>query len=341
LLSPENGVLLVAAKIRSERLNDPVEKYAGKNIIALSQDKTASQALDFIRNQNITDEIAYIYIVDENQSLVGVLPIRRLLNSASNQKLSDIMIDRVVSIHNDATVLEACHKLLEHRFLALPIIDKHKKILGIIDISLFSDEVTAFAKKSEQDNIFQLIGIHLAHGRRLSMMASFRDRFPWLLFNIASGIICAFIAGRYELLISHITILALFITIILALAESVSMQSMTITLQALSPKKIYWKHFFKTLRLEIIIALILGLGGGISVGLIAMLWKKQLTATIVILLSIFLSMTSACLLGIIIPALIRKIHFDPKIASGPIVLAVSDVVTLIFYFNIASWLLAH
>jgi magnesium transporter len=133
----------------------------------------------------------------------------------------------------------------------------------------------------------------------------------------------------------------LFITIILALAESVSMQSMTITLQALSARKIYWKNLIKALRLEFIIALVLGLGGGISVGVIALLWKKQLMATVVIVLSIVFSMISACLLGIIIPALIRRLRIDPKIASGPIVLAVSDVVTLIFYFNIANWLLSH
>jgi magnesium transporter len=330
----------LTAKIRTDRLNDPVIKYAGKNIVALPQTNTVSQALAFIRNQNITDEIVYIYIVDEEESLVGVLPLRRLLNSDHKQKLADIMIENVVYVHNYDSVLDACNKFLEHRFLALPIVDKHKKIEGVIDISLFTDEVNAFARKSEQDNVFQLIGIHLAHGRKLSLMGTFNDRFPWLLFNIVSGLICAFIAGRYELLISQVTILALFITIILALAESVSMQSMTITLQALSVRKIYWKHFIKTLRLEMIIALVLGLGGGVSVGLIALLWKKQVAVTIVILLSIFLSMTTACILGIIIPALIRKLRIDPKISSGPIVLAVSDVVTLIFYFNLANWLLA-
>jgi magnesium transporter len=330
----------VTAKIRTDRLNDPVIKYAGKNVVALPQNDTVAQALTFLRNQNITDEIVYIYIVDEDQSLVGVLPLRRLLNSEHKKKLADIMIENVIYVHNYDSVLDACNKFLEHRFLALPIVDKDKKIEGVIDISLFTDEVNAFARKSEQDNVFQLIGIHLAQGKRLSLMGTFNDRFPWLIFNIVSGLICAFIAGRYELLISNVTILALFITIILALAESVSMQSMTITLQALSGKKIYWKQFTKALRLEIIIALVLGLGGGVSVGLIALLWKKQLMATLVIVLSIFFSMTNACLLGILIPALIRKLRIDPKIAAGPIVLAVSDVFTLIFYFSLASWLLA-
>ncbi|MEN6384533.1 MAG: magnesium transporter [Phycisphaerales bacterium] len=330
----------MTAKIRTDRLNDPVIKYAGKNVVALPQTNTVSQALTFIRSQNITDEIVYIYIVDDSQSLVGVLPLRRLLNSDTKQNLSDIMIENVVFVYNYDSVLDACNKFLEHRFLALPIVDKEKKIQGVIDISLFTDEVNAFARKSEQDNVFQLIGIHLAQGKKLSLAGTFKDRFPWLLFNIVSGLICAFIAGRYELLISQVTILALFITIILALAESVSMQSMTITLQALSAKKIYWKHFTRTLRLELIIALVLGIGGGVSVGLIALLWKKQLAATIVILLSIFLSMTTACILGIIIPAIIRKLRIDPKIAAGPIVLAVSDVVTLIFYFNLASWFLS-
>lgn len=331
----------MAAKIRSDRLKDPVIKYAGKNIAALRQNDTVADALAFLRGQNIADEIAYIYIIDENDSLVGVLPLRRLFNSEHHKKLSSIMIEKVVSISSTATVLDACNMFLEHRFLAFPIVNKQKQIQGIIDISLFTDEVNAFARKSEQDNIFQLIGIHLAQGKRLSLIGSFKDRFPWLLFNIASGLICAFIASRYELLISEITVLALFITMILALSESASMQSMTITLQALSAKRIYWKHLLKTLRLEIFIAVVLGLGGGISVGLIAFLWKKQLISTIVISLSIFFSMISACLLGIIIPALIRKFRVDPKVSSGPIVLAVSDIVSIVFYFTLANWLIGH
>ena len=328
-------------KIGSDRLDDPVIEYAGKSVVAISQDKTVADALAFLKKQNISDVIVYIYIVDENDSLVGVLPLRRLLNSDHDKKLSSIMIDRVISLRDNASVLDACRMFLEHRFLALPIVDKQKKIEGIVDISLFTDEVSAFARKSEQDNIFQLIGIHLAYGRKPSLLASFRGRYPWLLFNIASGLICAFIVGRYELLISQITLLAMFMTIILALSESVSMQSMTITLHALSVKKIQWKHFLKPLRSELLIASILGLGCGITVGIIVLIWKKQLMPTIVITLTIFLAMISACLLGIIIPALIRKFRADPKVASGPIVLAVSDIVTLFFYFTLAKWLIEH
>lgn len=331
----------MSTKIKSDRLYDPVIKYAGKNIAKLPQNSTAADAMAYLRNQNITDEIVYIYVVDENESLVGVLPLRRLLNAPLGEKLSNIMLDAVVSIPHDATVLDACKMLLQHRFLALPIVDDKGKIQGVIDITIFTDEVSAFAKKSEQDNIFQLIGIHLAHGRRLSLAGSFKDRFPWLLFNIVSGIICAFIASRYELLISQITILAMFITVTLALAESVSMQSMTITLQALSAKKIHWKHLLRTLRLELFVAAVLGLGGGFTVGLLSFIWKRQWASTAAIGLSIFFSMISACLLGIIIPAVVRTLRADPKVASGPIVLSIADIVTLIFYFGLANWLIAH
>jgi len=331
----------VNAKIKTDRLHDPAIKYAGKNIVRLNQDQTVKDAFDSLRNQNIADEIAYIYIVDNDEALVGVLPLRRLFNCGNETKLSDIMIDNVVSIPHSASVLDACHTFLEHRFLALPIIDPNKKILGIIDISFFTDEVNAFARKNEQDNVFQLIGIHLAHGRRLSLRGSFNDLFPWLLFSIVIGLACAFIVGRYELLISQITILAMFITVILALAESVSMQSMTIVLQALSAKKIYWKHLWRALRLELFIAAVLGLGAGLTVGLVAYLWKKQPMPTLAISLSIFFAMISACLMGIIIPAIVRTFRADPKIAAGPIVLAVSDVITLLFYFILANWLIAR
>ena len=121
------------------------------------------------------------------------------------------------------------------------MVDDANRIIGIIDINLFTNEVVSIAQQKQVDNVFQLIGVHISLGKTVSSWASFRGRFPWLLCNIASGIVCAFIAGRYELLISQVVVLAMFLTVVLALAESVSIQSMTPTLQVFLHQKVSWR----------------------------------------------------------------------------------------------------
>jgi magnesium transporter len=159
------------------------------------------------------------------------------------------------------------------------------------------------------------------------------------LCNITSGIICAFIASRYELLISEVVVLAMFLTVALAMAESVSIQSMTLTLQTLMNQRTSWRRVLITVRKEIFTSAMLGAGSGILIGFIAFLWKHVFWQGLAVGISICLSVVTACLMGVIIPTIIRNLRVDPKIAAGPIVLASADIVTLLFYFTTAHWLL--
>jgi magnesium transporter len=262
-----------------------------------------------------------------------------VLTSDPQAKVSSIMMPSPVSVSASDTVLRACELFSEHRFLALPVVDDANRIIGIVDINLFTDEVVSIAQQREVDNVFQLIGVHISLGKTVSSWSSFKERFPWLLCNVTSGIICAFIAGRYELLISQVVVLAMFITVVLALAESVSIQSMTLTLQVFLQQRVSWQRIFTAVRKEIFIAAMLGTGSGIVVGATAFFWKGDLREGFIIAASIWLSMMTACLLGVVVPTAIRTFHIDPKVAAGPIVLAAADIATVLFYFATAAWLL--
>ena len=165
-----------------------------------------------------------------SRQLVGVVPVRRLLTAQPEQLVREVMLDHVVAIPDWATVLIASEYFATRRLLAFPVVNGRGELLGVVDVSLFTDEVIDLAKQT-YDDIFQLIGIH-GTAQRSTWMA-FRDRFPWLLCNIAGGLIAAFIASRYEHLLRQVVVLALFIPIVLALAESVSMQALTLTMQNL------------------------------------------------------------------------------------------------------------
>ena len=254
-------------KIGTENMSDPVEAYAHLEMVTIREDQTAKEAMDKFRRMNITDKIAYLYVMDKDDRLVGVVPIRRLLGSEPDAVIESIMVSSPVRVSSSDSVLEACEMLIEHHFLALPVVDADDRLRGMIDLSQFTDDVLTSAQQ-RMDSAFQLIGVHVALGRRVSSWKSFRDRFPWLLCNIGSGILCAFIASRFELLLSQVVLLAMFLTVVLALGESVSMQSMTITLQTMLSRQTAWKQIFLSARKEFTTSAMLGLGCGGILGLV-------------------------------------------------------------------------
>lgn len=331
---------MAVRKLTIQQLEEPVGKYAHSDIMTLSREQTTGEALALLRGKKeIVEQIIYFYVVDQDGRISGVVPVRRLLTAELHEKIADIMLQKVVTLPETASVLTACEFFLLHKFLALPVVDDEKRLKGVVDINLFTDEVVKIAEQRRVDEVFQLIGVHVVHGRRLPAWRNFLLRFPWLFANISSGIICAFIASSYELMIEQFVILALFITVVLALAESVSMQAMSITLQSILREKFSWGSILFAVRKELGSAALLGAASGAILGSIAVFWRQEYMAALSIGVSVMLSMITACLLGVAIPATVRLFRADPKIASGPIVLAMADIATIIFYFSVSAWLL--
>ena len=325
-----------AVPITPSQLHDPILAFVQPAGLTLSPADTIAIALERARLLPATQIILYCYVVDQEERLVGVVPIRRLLTTAPEARIDSIMIHDVEAIPSWATVLVAAEYFVNRRFLAFPVVEPGGRLVGVVDVSLFTDDVLVLARQSF-DGIFQIIGVHATEGR--TAWTSFLDRFPWLLCNVFGGLLCALLASRYEGLLDHLVILALFIPVVLTLAESVSIQSVTLTLQNLSDGPINWRVFARGFSKEFLTALMLGLGCGSLVGLSAFVWKGAVGVGLVLTLAITVAMITACLLGVLMPTALRALKADPKIAAGPIVLALTDVATLLFYFNLAGMLL--
>jgi magnesium transporter len=226
-----------------------------------------------------------------------------------------------------------------HKFLAFPVVDERKRLMGTVDVSLLSTEVFDAAEKEHVDELFEAIGFRISQVRDASPLKAFRFRFPWLLATIGSGTICALLTSHYELTLAKSILLAFFLTLVLGLGESVSVQSMTVTIQALRAMEPTFGWYLKALRREAGTALLLGLGCGVVVAAVVWLWRGNATAAVSIGSSIFLNLCAACFFGLSVPAALHALKLDPKIAAGPVTLAFTDVFALLFYFGLASWLL--
>lgn len=323
-----------------DRLDEPITAHLRADVLTLNTDQTVAESLASLRAGNVGEKIVYFYVVDAVQKLVGVVPTRRLLMADPAARVDQIMAHHIVTVPRSATVLAALELFIRHRFLALPVVDEGGRLLGVVDLTVFTEEMSDLAERQAADDAFQLIGVKLQAARERSPWISFRYRFPWLLSNVTGGICCAFLVAHYEGLLDHAIVLALFIPVVLALAESVSVQSTSITLQSLHHGRGGWKLLWRALRREFSIAGLLGLSCGVFVALIAFAWKRQAEVSYALGTAIALSMLTACLLGVALPMGVRALRGDPRIASGPLVLAAADLMTLTLYFALALRLLS-
>lgn len=307
-----------------------------QDLVRLKPGQTVAEALETLRARGTHEEVLYLYVVNDEGRLVGIVPTRALLSAAAETTLGSIMLRDVVAIPDWATVLIAAEYFVSKKYLAFPVVSGEGILLGQVDVSVFTDEVISHARRSF-DDIFQIIGIHATQGR--SAWTGFLDRFPWLLTNVAGGMLCAWIASRYEGLLDVVVVLALFIPVVLALAESVSIQSVTLTLQGLHSSGASWALVGPAMRRELLTAGLLGLGCGSLVGGVAGVWKGSLPLALAVGGAIAASMVTAALLGLLLPTLLHAARKDPKIAAGPIVLASADLCTLVIYFNLAALML--
>jgi len=325
-----------------EHLNEPITAVARRDVATLRDGSSVGEALEMIRarGESLGEKVVYFYVVDEDDHLVGVLPTRRLLTSAPQVLLRDIMVRKVLSIPHTATILQGCEAFVMHKLLAFPVVDRDKRIVGIVDVGLLADEAFDLAEREETDALFESIGFRISQVRDASPWKAFRYRFPWLLATIASGTICAVLAGFFEMTLAQSLILAFFLTLVLGLGESVSIQSVAVTIQVLRAVEPSFAWYVRAFVREAGTALLLGAACGGLVGLIAWIWRGTGLEGFVIGASIFLSLCMACFLGLTVPTVLHALKLDPKVAAGPLTLALTDICTLLFYFGVASFFLS-
>ena len=319
--------------------------HARKDLPLLRARMTVQEALDTIRREGVGERVIYFYAVDEERRLAGVLPTRRLLTAALGTRLEEVMIRRVVALPATATVLDACEFFVLYKFFAFPVVDAERRLLGVVDVNLFRQEVLeadreeATPMKPPGDDFFEALGFRLSEIRGASALRVFRYRFPWLMATVLSGTICAVLAGIFETTLASSLVVAFFLTMVLGLNESVSMQSMTVTIQALRSATLTRRWFFETLRRETGTAILIGASCGLIVSAIVFLWRKDALGAGVVGGSIALSLVTASLFGLSVPSLLHWLKLDPKIAAGPVTLAFTDFFALLFYFGLAALVL--
>jgi magnesium transporter len=330
-------------------LDRPVTEFLAPAAFTLREDLTIDEALAALRGEPRTGSqsaggggarpgpspVAYFYILNQAGELVGVVPTRRLILSPGNARIADLMTRELIVLSDRETLFDALELFAMHRLLALPVVDAQRRFRGVVELSLYTDEVFDLAQQRQLNEVFQLMGLHLEQHKHGGVLAGFRMRMPWLLANITGGLLCAALGALFAATVAKTVLIALFIPLILTLAESIAVQSMTLAIeQAAMGRKLRGQ-----IGREALTALLLGGGAGLIVGLVSLCWPGPRLATVTIGGSVAAAMFLAAMLGRAVPRIIHALKLNPRIASGPITLATVDVVTITLYLAAATMVL--
>jgi magnesium transporter len=322
------------------KLEAPIAEHVRTDCARLKTGDTLGSTLEALRRAPpVSERIVYFYVVDADGRLRGVVPTRQLLFGSPEMRIDDLMIARVVSLRAGATVREACELFALHRFLALPVVDADNRLQGVVDVELYTDELDELSDAQKRADLFQSIGVYAGSVEGASPVRAFGKRFPWLLCNLGGGLICAVLAGLFKAELAQAVALAMFIPVVLNLAESVSSQSVSLTLHALHGRTASWSFVQSMLARETGTGALLGAACGAIVGATALLWLGQAPVAGALLGGIAAGVVISALLGLTMPVLLRLVRLDPKVAAGPIALAGADVTTLFAYLALARWFL--
>lgn len=321
--------------MREKDRQRPVKDFARPITTTINVKESIGGALRALRQKQVDEKIIYFYVVDDDKKLKGVISTRDLLLADNETLVTDVMEPAVIFVKAEETLGDALQYFAKHGLLALPVVDKDKKLLGAIDVDLYLEEAIDVRSSQRRQDVFQYIGLSL-EDLKLSVWKGYSTRMPWIFCNMFGGVMCAIISHYYEVVLSKVLLLAMFIPLVLSLSESVSMQSMTQSLQSIKKAKISFLNFLVRSFKEIKVAVLIAFSSGLTVGLISFFFKEGLIPSIVISLGIALSTSISASGGLLVPMLLHISKLDPKVASGPIVLALADVLTTLLYLTLAS-----
>jgi magnesium transporter len=310
--------------------------FVHRDFVTLGCDLTVKRAIEALQRRRDDDRILYFYVVDAEGALVGVMPARLFLTSDPGKKLAGVCARDLVTLDSGMSLREAATVFEKHRFLSLPVVDRRRRLIGVIDLHVFASRRVDLSDKALLEEVFQTIGIRLGGLVGAGPLKSWRLRFPWLISTLAGGALCVLVSGAFGATLASSLLLAIFLAPILALGESTAIQSMSIALQLLGLGRLGLAKALERIAREALTGFFLGASSGAVIFALETLWKGLDRVSLVIAASVTFAMTAASMIGFALPWILYRLRVNLKVAAGPIVLAVADVATILIYLGIAT-----
>ncbi len=299
---------------------------------------TAGDAIAHVRQRAPESEaVYYLFVVDEDNRLVGVVSLRTLIVAAPDTKVKDIMDPDVISITAGADQEEAVQLMARYDLLGLPVVDAEHRLLGVITY----DEVTDILEDEATEDIQRFGGAEPLDKPYLSTAVSWvaRKRLGWLLLLFITGTLSGYVIRHFQPVLDQAVALALFVPLLIGTGGNSGSQTTSTIIRALAIGDVSTKDVLRVYWHEARVGFLLGLMMSLIAFARALTWGTGIWIAVAVALSIWAIVLWANSLGALLPILAHKLHIDPTVVSGPVMSTLVDATGLFIYFTVASLIL--
>jgi magnesium transporter len=261
--------------------------------------------------------------------------LRQLVVVAPNTPLKDFMTTEVFSVQTDMDQEEVAKIVARYDILAVPVVDDSNRLVGIVTV----DDVIDIFREEATEDMLKMAGVGEEFVETQSVLKSTRIRMPWLFASCVGGVIAFYIIGRFENTLHKLAYLAAFIPVIMGMGGNIGTQSSTIVVRGLATGRLNIRDIWSVVFKELSIGLILGIIYGCLIAVVAHARYTLVALAIAVGFGIICSMSIAALVGSLVPMVFARINIDPAVATGPFVTTAIDIISVFFYFMIATKLL--
>lgn len=307
-----------------------------KELISIATTDSVSDIIDMLRDRAPDAEmIYYLYVIDEDGKLVGVVSLRDLITAKPDEMIEDVMSTRVVSVPEDMDQEDVGSLIKKYDFLAVPVVSKESMLLGIITV----DDMMDILDLETTEDFGEISAVKDATDVDIGALSAAKKRSPWIIILMFFGMFTAGVIGRFEETLETVVLLGAFIPMIMDAAGNVGTQSLTVSVRGLALGTIDKGSTFKIIRRELGVGFLIGVFCMVIITLLITLFYGEWILGLIVGVSILLTLTLSAVMGAILPLIINKFNIDPAVASGPFITTINDIAGLLIYFSIATALL--
>lgn len=323
---------------------DEIGSKMTTNFIVIRENLTVKQAMSsLIEQASRNDNISTIFVVEEDESFYGAIDLKELIIARHGADLKELIMTSYPYVYGTETIDDCIEKLKDYSENSIPVLDNNNHLLGVIT----SQNIIQVVDDEMGEDYAMFAGLTAEEDLKEPLQESMKKRMPWLLVLLALGMVVSSVVGIFEEVVSQLTLIMCFQSLILDMAGNVGTQSLAVTIRVLMDESLTARQKLglvgKEVRVGLCNGLILGAVSFALIGLYIYVFKgKTLAFSFAVSgcigISLLVAMIFSSAVGTSIPLFFKKIHIDPAVASGPLITTINDLVAVITYYGL-SWAL--
>jgi len=309
----------------------------GKEYTTCTEDQTAAAAVDALRGLEESDleETHFVYVVDSRGRLTGRVPLYRLVISGSTQQVYELMETDPLYVEVDLDQEEVASFVRMHDLISVPVVDHQMVLVGRIT----SDDVLDVMEEEATEDISRLAGVSVKEFGEQSALRVARSRLPWLYGAMAAELGTVSVLNHFQASLQARVTLAIYIPMIMAMAGNIGIQTSSVVVRGLATGEIDVYHVGRHLWRELVTAMLVGVAVAVAISGLSLVFSGDPSISLVLGLTMLAVVLFAASTGTAIPLLLHRIGVDPAVATGPFITTANDMVSMLIYVGMATYLL--